>query len=421
MRPLYRTGGKFMRNGSKYACCCGPQCSAIITSLCSDDLIQGCGFTEFDDGTDPSCPRKYYKTLTQSWHNYGTLTSYDNPPNEPGDQFSQSYSFLHTNVLQKAKNEAGECVTTVISSEGSVSDNQTFWESDPYNCSDSWVYPNAWEGDTSMPCAGWSWGDPFFYGGGGVWGTWTSYSEVKTKTSLIQTYTFERSDPIGGGTGNKSGTATFVYSAILSEEVTLADVLRENLCPEDPCSPGEPDCRPCCTDGTTGRKWDTEGDCYIPSNSPIAWESTACTETTGRKKGQSSVISIAMKGLTPGTQYRLLLHYSRCELAKDDEGEYIPPSCGGGSCEEGDPEVFTEEMIFEATDWAEILGYDCGACEIAYRKCEFEDEAESWNAANPEATPRTVSCTTGGFNVPTANNYLTKFEFCELEKVETEP
>ncbi len=249
-----------------------------------------------------------------------------------------------------------------------------------------------------------------------------TYTTVRTKTT--ETKTFSYSGTSGLPYGFDSGSRAENYSVVttLSEEIPLSEVLLSGICNEDAfCDPEtDPGCEPCCTgEGAPGRLWEsTPYGCITPGSSGTAWDATDC-DTSATMSGQSSTLSLWFKDLVPGTTYKVTITYKRCEFAKDEADNYLTPTCSAGvPCVEGvENTTLTDEVTFEATDWAELLSDRCGQCDIEYQRCVLQDEADAWNTANPEETPRTVACGSPGFDVPAIANHYTWFDSCLIEVV----
>lgn len=396
-------------------CCCGVTCNVIPRSLCGT-TSNTCGW--FPEYTDPeadppvevSCPPKFYRKKTY------TYDYYTNQGVEACSELIISGNLVQT--ISIGKDEEGNCVETCEVT-GSASSS--------FSCNDG-TDTGSCTG-TPIACYKDSWGDWVFYleEEGDLCYRWgitqigqMSFDEIsRTPTSI--TYSLSLT-PSGFPNWENIGTLTIT----LSDEVDLFGALAEKVCDTEACDSEEeePGCDLCCTDRggpISGERYlDTPEGCITPGSSAIAWDVSPC-DTSGARAGQSVKLSLWFQDLVPGTTYKATITYKRCEFAKDEDDEYIVPSCSAtGPCEEGPYSTLTDEIVFTATDWAEILSQNCGLCNILYKKCELEDEAIAWNAANPEEPERTVACTTGGFDIPTVANHYTWFHSCTTEVVAPE-
>lgn len=394
-------------------CCCGSACNVISRSLCSDALIDApCGFPEFtsvDPLVEASCPPKFYRTKT-------VVQVFSLSGSEDGATQNRDYTVTTISRIND------ECIEYLVNCYGSHSSSYTTANGGTYSCSGEFLTEDS--GDGSLVCYPKllvengvdlsEYNIHFQCGGGdgylpeGVITETTTVSQI-----LVQAYSTV------GVTVEKTTTTT------LSDEITLEDSLALKVCNQDRCFEAEnnPECRYCCTDRGGGDRdgfvyTDSPEGCIVPGSSSVAWNTSPC-DGSGKQKGQSVSLSLWFKGLVPGTTYRATITYKRCEFAKDIDDNYILPYCGGLTpCIDGvDPTEITDEIVFEATDWAEILSNRCSQCDILLKKCELEDEANTWNLANPELPPRTVACSAGGFSIPTASDHYTWFDRCQLEVV----
>lgn len=401
---------------SENPCCCGDVCNVIPRSLCGTADLRCTWYSEFTDTeADPpivaSCPPKFYRTQT---------TTYTRYLSQVRDGRTSTWVGSYTHTANVIIDEAGDCKYSGpgvnVYSGGYTFDDG--WGGPPLVATISsaglW-WPNSWSAYINNFWCGY--GTP----------ARTGVFNVVSTTQKEWFWEVDFSSPTCVAHQEESTIIT------LSDEVTLADELEFKRCNEEACSedddpaPENP-CRPCCTvrgatepDSYTYITDEPEG-CIIPGSSSVAWDSTACPGT-GARSGQGVKLSLWFKDLLPGAVYKATIVYAIYEFAKDDDDEFIEPSgCLTGPVSELVFSDVTDEVEFTATDWAEMLSWDCATdCAVALKVCELEDEANDWNTANPEEPPRSVSCTTGGFNIPTYRNKYSYFKSCNLERIPTPP
>jgi hypothetical protein len=423
-------------------CCYIGNCNVIAQSICVPTAI-ACAFFEFTDpDADPplvrSCPPKYYRrkvrTITGefSWN-------IDGDDSVPIFDTQYSSQIEQQDIWTHEVDESGICQLIHEGTGTSTSDYQTeALGDDPeahVTCTSTYlngnwsaIYTPELENEHPLlylPC----FYLPLEYTNletNEVFALpWEDISPPKTSTKDEYSIFLDFTE------GNSDYTATYSGSyseiTVLEEEVPFSEVLRQSICNEETCSESQEleDCRYCCTEreneSRSGVRYVTpaspEG-CVQTGNSTLAWNSSPC-DGSNTVSGQSSTLSLYFRGLVPGTTYRATVTYLRCEFAKDENDEYLIPSCSHDVLcnEEGANQEITESIEFEAEHWAEILSTRCDQCDIMRLKCQLEDEVEAWNANNPEETPRTVGCSSGGFEVPAVPNHYTWFSSCKLEEI----
>lgn len=421
-------------------CCCVAPCNVIPRSLCGTAGSLRCAwYPEFTDpSADPpivaSCPPRFYRTRTL--RETSTLST-------SGPTFSVTVVYDVTLIYEISIDSEGVCQTTCTSS-GTVRKTESYYEGSgytphtkvedliavgclTYDGTVSVSYPEYPEDDYSYDVTNYGGvgESPNIYGFANFFTIFDrngGFDVTITNTSWIAT----SDDPRFGMDSTRTATA------ILSDEVTLADELEFKRCNEEACSedddpaPENP-CRPCCTvrgatepDSYTYITDEPEG-CIIPGSSSVAWDSSPC-DTSGTRSGQGVHLSVWFKDLLPGAVYKATIVYLRCPFGEDEEDEPIYPSgCLVGPVDEESCDEVTDEVTFTATNWGEMLSWDCASCEVLLKMCELEDEANDWNTANPEEPPRSVACTSGGFDIPASHETYTWFQACELELITPPP
>lgn len=435
------------------ACCCPAVCNIIPQSLCGSADNRCSWFPEFSDSeAEPpvgvSCPPKFYKTRTDSF-TYDFSCSYSDSYSYEDYSYSITVSVTGSVFVQRVRSwtwnaelqicEFSDTVTATGTVTRTVSTTETFFGSTTtfdgtQTLEPDGAYFHSGLGAYVIPMSQTSASGSQCFDGDCAPDTEGLYTNGQCTVDQVVIFLgdFSVLSPTQGEyrdtTVAPAGIVMDpppVITAVLSDEVDLYSALAENVCPTEPClSTDDPPegCELCCTDrggAVSGERYlDEPEGCIVPGTSTTAWDSSPC-DTSGDRSGQAVDLAIWFKDLFPGTTYRATITYKRCSFAEDEEGNPIPPSCSGPNSCEGSPETWTtvtDEIIFTAENWAEILAINCGLCAILRKQCELEDEANAWNTANPEEEPRTVACTGGGLRVPTAAGTYTWFDSCALEE-----
>jgi hypothetical protein len=410
-------------------CCCDFSCNIIARSLCSDTGVVPCGYLEFtcpdsDPPINRSCPRKYYKRYTQT-HVLSGISDQGRKDCANFYSITDTKEATLTEIWEYVINEeTGICSLGLISAIGisrrtiesvyaDPVNNSSFWCDAIYNQEAGyWEYTNS-DGNSGI-------GNCFEFPNPNTL-ILCSNTEKVFEDIINYHLLVPDGDCLYFENNDQTNTLTFA----LSDEVTLGDTLSSIVCSEEICTsndepPAVNGCRYCCTDrgeGQSGLTYDypfTPEGCIIAKSRSIAWETTLCQNNAPRT-GQSSFLSIWFTELIIGQTYKATITYKRCSFVEDEEGVPILPTCSVyGSCEEAPEfyETITDEVTFVAENWAEVLG-NCSNCAVLYKICELEDAANTWNIAHPDDPPRSVSCTSGGFNIPIAHGKYTWFYSCE--------
>lgn len=481
-----QAGQVTLKDGQVSCSCCGDaRCQVLPQSLCRHLFYEPVpwAFAEYTaaasnvgDCIQPavavSCPPVFYrKKTTRIQHNLNTskidLITYppgsgvgrdteevensktqeeewtiveQRYPDGPSTYEGEGSSYLRTYLGTKFDDvlvgfQENVCTAQVV---GVTSDGQPIWDGE--NAFDSMGFgfdPESQTTPVTTRCAT----DP----GGGVVVTCEIRNPFSKIITITRTYNL---DPLFESLDGQAGTATSIISETLSEPVEVL----HNLCDEEGCDsdddpPAINGCNYLCTDRGSGQNGITyevapdnktinDADCVHPRRSGTAWLGTpGCTDPESPRQNVS--LSAVLRDLIPGNQYRLTLHLKRCcyeppEATEENPIDFQTCSSPFFPCttdSEGNTELVPVSpfvLEFEAEHWGEVIATSLSSqfsvTDPLLAKCQLEDEAAAWNAANPSEPPRTVGYSSdGNFRLPLFYPCYVWFDSCELEDLPSDP
>jgi hypothetical protein len=412
-----QNGNVLLKEGKAACSCCvdptAPAFAAMPFALCGYSWwSEQCAFEEFTDPPDivASCPPKFYATKTVTVSDSWTSNTGCGFPNSGPRSKTEDWYISYGKTL----NEADECVEVVIDAGGTVE-----YSSRCGCCKIEVTHTLASDGT-------WSYSGNYFIdrtASSFCAGVDDDYCGATGPFSGSGLYGVAASQPQSIGAISQVNSTTTAQNSTGQQQWTLSDELSDGRshdnCDITPCNSGDvpatPGCKSTCTDRGSGEpgmaieyngieeESSNGGPCQVYRSGSLGWErEPTCTprNTTGEWAAQGVDVWWWAKNLTVGNYYKARFEFKRCcyDDALDDEDPDDYQKCGEPlypcNVDGGDNIIYTTptaiEIVFQAEAWAEIITPSVTIPEVRYKKCQLEDEAAAWNAANPGETPRTV-------------------------------